>query len=103
MSPPTGARPEMAVFPASRQKNSLPLLTPLLLATALQPAMAAGVEEIVVSARKRDERLQDVPISVAALSAERLQAFGLRSDEDVAAFTPNFNTVRRVGRSEVAP
>ena len=70
-----------------------------LLVVAVAPFPAHALEEIVVTARKRDERLQEVPMSVAALSEERIQAFGLRSDEDIAAFTPNFNTVRRVGRS----
>ena len=34
---------------------------------------AASVEDIVVTARRRDEQLKDVPIAVSALSAERLE------------------------------
>ena len=36
-------------------------------------ASAGGLEEIVVSARKRDEALLEVPISVTAFSAEQIE------------------------------
>ena len=50
----------------------------------------AQVEEIVVTARKKEESLQDVPLSIAAFSSEQLQRRGIQSNYDVAAFTPNF-------------
>ena len=64
--------------------------------TALVLTIGAGsviaqntLEEIVVTAQKRDESLQDVPISVAAYSAEMLDNMVARDIEDIAAFTPN--------------
>ncbi len=63
------------------------------------PAPAAeGLEELVVTARKREESLQDVPLSVTAFGERELRARGLTSDFDVANFTVNFNTVQQVGR-----
>ncbi len=37
----------------------------------------AGVTEIIVTARKREESLQDVPLSIVTLSADQLQGRGL--------------------------
>lgn len=46
------------------------------------------VEEVVVTAQKREEKLQDVPISVAAFSAEQLQAMGVDNTKDLGKVTP---------------
>ena len=48
------------------------------------------VEEIVVTAQKREERLQDVPISVQAFSQEKLDVLGLQSVQDIQRATPGF-------------
>lgn len=58
----------------------------------------AQVEEIVVTARKKEESLQEVPLSIAAFSGEQMRRRGISNNYDVAAFTPNFNTAKRVGR-----
>ncbi|KAA3631656.1 MAG: TonB-dependent receptor, partial [Proteobacteria bacterium] len=63
-----------------------------------QPANAQ-VEEIVVTARKKEESLQEVPLSIAAFSGEQMRRRGIANNYDVAAFTPNFNTAKRVGRT----
>ncbi|MEO8444554.1 MAG: TonB-dependent receptor, partial [Gammaproteobacteria bacterium] len=54
--------------------------------------------EIVVTARKRVESLQDVPLSVAAFTSAELQSRGLNSDYDVANFTIGFRTLAQTGR-----
>jgi iron complex outermembrane receptor protein len=64
---------------------------------------AQGIEEVIVTARKRAENLQDVPLSIAALTSEQIRELGIRNNYDVAAFTPNFNTVQRVGRAGDRP
>ncbi len=48
------------------------------------------VEEIVVTAQKREERLQDVPVSVQAFSQEKLDVLGLQSIQDLQRATPGF-------------
>ena len=58
----------------------------------------AGVTEIIVTARKREESLQNVPLSIAAFSAEQLQGRGLLSDYDIANFTVGFRTLQQTGR-----
>src|ERR1700722_2158385 len=46
------------------------------------------LEEVVVTATRRSERLQDVPISVTAFSQEKMDMQGLRNIDDVTRLTP---------------
>ena len=41
------------------------------------PSEAATVADIVVTAQKRSERLQDVPVSISVLNTETLEAQGV--------------------------
>ncbi|MFT7404605.1 TonB-dependent receptor [Zhongshania sp.] len=47
------------------------------------------IEEVIVTAQKRAESAQDVPLSVSVISAERMQASAIKSFEDVALASPN--------------
>ncbi|MEN8721836.1 MAG: TonB-dependent receptor [Alphaproteobacteria bacterium] len=49
------------------------------------------LDEIVVTAQKRAENVQDVPISVSVVTAERLKDSNMQDFEDVALATPNTN------------
>jgi iron complex outermembrane receptor protein len=53
-----------------------------------ETAPSGALEEVVVTATRRTERLQDVPISVTAFSQEKMDAQGLRSIDDVTRLTP---------------
>ena len=66
-------------------------------------ALAQGVDEIVVTARKRDESLQDVPLSISALTGQQLVDRGVQDNFGVALFTPNFNTSNTLGRDNDRP
>jgi outer membrane receptor protein involved in Fe transport len=60
----------------------------------------AGLEEIVVTATRRAERLEDVPISVAVYSQEKLDVQGVRSIDDLTRLTPGMTFERNgVGAS----
>ena len=63
-----------------------PLLFPALMFG--QPALA-DLEEVVVTARKKTESLQDTPISVTALSGGRLEDMGLSRITKLQDVTPN--------------
>jgi iron complex outermembrane recepter protein len=56
---------------------------------AQERASRYALEEVVVTAQKRSERLQDVPISVTAFGAETLENFIANDIGDIDAFTPN--------------
>jgi iron complex outermembrane receptor protein len=49
-----------------------------------------ALEEIVVTARKRDENLQSVPISITAVTASQLQANNVHRMDSFAPSIPNF-------------
>ncbi|HEV8443124.1 MAG TPA: TonB-dependent receptor plug domain-containing protein, partial [Steroidobacteraceae bacterium] len=48
-----------------------------------------GLDEIVVTARFREEKLQETPIAITAISGEELQAKGIESAYEVAYTVPN--------------
>lgn len=50
---------------------------------------AAMIEEITVTARKREEGLQSTPISITAFSGDQLDFRGLSQVNEIAQFTPN--------------
>lgn len=51
---------------------------------------AAEVEEIVVTAQKREQAAVDVPLSLTAYSGERLEAMGVQDFADLSKVTPGF-------------
>ncbi|MCT2401721.1 TonB-dependent receptor [Novosphingobium mangrovi (ex Huang et al. 2023)] len=53
-----------------------------------------GVNDIIVTARKRQETAQDVPVAVTAISAEQIATRDITSVEKIAAITPQFNVGR---------
>ncbi len=66
-----------------------------LIAGAAGPSLAqdaapgAGMlEEIVVTARKREESIQDAPLSIQAFNAEQLEERGVQNVADIAKYTP---------------
>lgn len=50
---------------------------------------SVSVEEVVVTARKREESLQKTPVAVSAFSGERLETASIQELRDVAQLTPN--------------
>ena len=60
---------------------------------------AFDVGEIVVSARKRNESLQDVPVSIAVFSSADLASKSLNSLNEIGQFTPNLNFGRHGSRA----
>lgn len=52
---------------------------------------ASQIDDVVVTARKREERLQDVPIAVTAVTGETLEREQINLVKDVAALTPGLN------------
>ncbi len=54
-------------------------------------AASAEIEEIIVTAQKRSESVQQVPISITALTGDELDNKGLRDMQDVARYVPNFD------------
>jgi outer membrane receptor protein involved in Fe transport len=64
------------------------------IAAAGADADTGGLEEVVVTATRRSERLEDVPISVSAFSQEKIDAQGLRSIDDLTRLSPGVSFQR---------
>jgi iron complex outermembrane recepter protein len=73
-------------MPNSNHKK--PLVIAVLL--ALPMFAQAQLEEVIVTAQKRAESLQDVPVSVSAISGDLIKEGGITGIGDVAVQTPNF-------------
>lgn len=52
-----------------------------------------ALEEIVVTARKRSETVQEIPATIQAITQESLAAMGAKAMEDYARFVPSVNVV----------
>lgn len=57
--------------------------------TGAEEAESSGIGDIVVTARRRAESLQDVPLAVSALGAVAIEKAGITSVLDLARVTPN--------------
>jgi outer membrane receptor protein involved in Fe transport len=55
------------------------------------PAASGKIEEIVVTAQHRSEKLSKVPISITVLSKDQMDKQGVRSINDIARLVPGLN------------
>ena len=55
---------------------------------------ATSLEEVVVTARKRSESFEDVPVSVDAFTTADIEAAGIEKPSDFIALTPNVTLVQ---------
>ncbi|HLG86855.1 MAG TPA: TonB-dependent receptor [Alphaproteobacteria bacterium] len=56
--------------------------------TANEPS---GLEEVVVTARRREEKLQSVPIAITAFTSADIRARSITSSQDLQQFVPSLN------------
>lgn len=79
-------------------RKSTQLLSSTLMSAMLATALPVSVqgkgdtvmlEEIIVTARKRTENLQDVPVAVSAISASNIERLGFESANDISRQVPN--------------
>ena len=59
---------------------------------------AAAPNEIVVTATRRAESVQDIPLNIAAVGAEQIEEQGLTELSELLPFVPGINIVDRGGR-----
>lgn len=89
--------------------NPMLRLSPVVMAAlaavlAAEPVLAADsdeLEEIVVTARKREEPLQNVPVTEDAFTEQTIKSAGIESPRDFVAMVPNMTLVevQNVGNS----
>lgn len=91
----------------------LHLIALLGVALAVQPAPAEAqgnvadeadvVDEIIVTSRKREESLMEIPVSVSVIDSEFIESSNLLSVNDIAAVTPGFKVNNAFGRQGDRP
>lgn len=94
--------------PFSREKRWLALSAALLSASTLPsaPALAQGsnftIEEILVTARRREERLQEVPISMTVFNQQQLDNRNVYSGAELSLYTPSLTSNNRFGSDQAS-
>jgi iron complex outermembrane receptor protein len=61
---------------------------------AAQAGAQTQLEEIVVTARQRAEKIEDVPVTIQAFTATEIQSAGIERPQDFIALTPGVATVQ---------
>ena len=61
------------------------------IATISSGANTAELEEVIVTAQKRAESLQDVPVSLMAISGTKIAEAGLHSFQELSQYVPNLS------------
>ncbi len=56
-------------------------------------------DEIVVTARKKEENIQEIPLSLSAFTSDMIESAGIRDMADIAKSTPGFNLDDEFGRT----
>ena len=78
-----------AIFKAALLAGAAWSVVPTLAVAQVTPNAAGVVEELVVTARRREESLKDVPVAVTAITAERLSLIGATDITTMQQTTPN--------------
>ena len=63
------------------------------------PVHAAVIEEVVVTAQKREQNVQEVGIAVSALTGEQMEQLGFTNAQQVTAMAPGVSTVQPNGEA----
>lgn len=72
-------------------------------APSVAPQESTELTQVIVTARKIGERLQDVPLSIRAMSDKDLEARGINSLSDLSVFTPGLSYSSDYGRVSERP
>jgi len=84
-------------------RGALALVSGSIVASLAMPAFAQeamGLEEIVVTARKREENLQDVALSITAINAAELERLNVGTISDVASLDSSLIFERGYGATD---
>jgi outer membrane receptor protein involved in Fe transport len=71
-------------------------------ATGTETTTSEGITEVIVTAQRRSERMQDVPISIQALTGQTLQQLNVTTFDDFLKYLPNVTSASNgPGQNEV--
>lgn len=82
---------------------TLAVSTSIIPVSAFAQADSSEIEAIVVTARKSQETLQDIPLSVAAFDKTLIERYDISDLSDIARRTPNFSYSNNLGPNGGVP
>jgi iron complex outermembrane receptor protein len=85
----------LLVAPAANAQQSPPV-------ASSEAEQSSGLEDIVVTAQKRSESLQKVPLAITAVTSEQLERSGINDLSGIVASVPNLNLGPQLGVAKVA-
>src|SRR5450631_2726153 len=96
----------MPAISSARTTRSATFVSALLLASAFTVPAFAEVEIVVVTAEKRVQDVQTVPVAISVFGSDKRDAVGIQSIQDMTNFTPGLQystatdriSLRGVGR-----
>ncbi|HEU4431587.1 MAG TPA: TonB-dependent receptor [Myxococcota bacterium] len=92
----------LALAPSLGARAQEPSVDPAEAAAPDAPADdLGGIEEIVITTQRREQSLQDVGISVTALSGDEIEKLGVGASVDIAAQTPNLKVGLPAGEGNI--
>jgi len=74
---------------AAAHADAGPASTPAAAGPAAAPAESGGLAEVVVTAERRSETVQNVPITIQAITGEQLAVMQVQTFDDVLKYLPN--------------
>jgi iron complex outermembrane receptor protein len=89
------AQVKMKLAQASGMAIAAALLAPPVMAQEA-PSDGRGLEEIVVTAQRREQSLQDVPMAISAVSGATLRDAGANGIDGLAAMIPGEHELGRI-------
>jgi iron complex outermembrane recepter protein len=90
-----------------RTKHTMNALALAILTAGANPIVTAeegdyfAIEEVIITAQKREQSLQDVGIAINAFSGDALEKMGVVNSNEIAAKTPNLNIMSPSGEGGV--
>ncbi len=103
----TQKNPLIAVCPRAIRPSKLAVAMAIVTFPLLTPSVALsqqntveGLDEIVVTGSRRSENLQDVPINIAAVNTEQIEALRLAGINEIARYVPGLTVIDRGPRDE---
>jgi len=81
-------KPQVIAVSNPRKTLSLAVSAAVLTSAIAAPAWSQSLEEVIVTATKRSESVQDVPLAITALSGDFVNKVNLDDVKDLVSFTP---------------
>ncbi len=91
-----GAKRALALLPLASAISAVLAAVPM--AQAQQVEGSTGLEEVVVTAQKRTENMQTVPISIVALGTEKLEELNIGNLDEYVKYLPSVSYSRGQGQ-----